>query len=312
MKDIRCRIGVDVGGTKIEAVAIARDGHELLRKRVATPQGQGVQVYHDTLSTIRDLIIAIETKIGLTGSIGVGIPGALSQTNRVVKNSNSTSLIGHPLDRDLQDLLQRPIRLANDANCFALSEAVDGAAVGADSVFGVILGTGTGGGIVIHGQVITGVNSIAGEWGHNPLPWPNGDELPGPDCYCGKQGCIESFLSGAGLQLSYKQRTGLHVSSEEISLRAEAGEPDSDAVLALYENRLARGLASVINLVDPEVIVLGGGLSNIDRLYHNVQDEWTEYIFSDDVYNKLVKAEHGDSSGVRGAAWLWSDQEIWK
>jgi fructokinase len=229
----------------------------------------------------------------------------------MVKNANSTSLIGHPLDRDLEDLLQRPVRLQNDANCFAFSEATDGAATGADNMFGVILGTGTGGGIVVHGTLVTGVNAIGGEWGHNPLPWPRNDELPGPDCYCGKQGCIETFLSGPGLQLSYWCRTGLRITAEEISRRADAGERHADAVLTLYEDRLARGLAAVINLLDPKVIVLGGGLSNIGRLYDTVPALWNDHVFSGDVCTTLVKAHHGDSSGVRGAAWLWSESEIW-
>ena len=248
---------------------------------------------------------------GLRGSVGVGIPGTLSTTTRVVKNANSTSLIGHPLDRDLEEMLQRPVRLQNDANCFAFSEATDGVATGADNMFGVILGTGTGGGIVIHGTLVTGVNAIGGEWGHNPLPWPRNDELPGPDCYCGKQGCIETFLSGPGLQLSYWCRTGLRITAEEISRRADAGERHADAVLTLYEDRLARGLAAVINLLDPKVIVLGGGLSNIGRLYDTVPALWNDHVFSGDVCTTLVKAHHGDSSGVRGAAWLWSESEIW-
>ena len=307
MTESKCRIGVDVGGTKIEAIAIASDGHELLRQRVATPQGTGSQIYHKILETIRDLILEIEKAANLTGSIGVGIPGTLSPKTGLVKNANAASLIGHALDHDLEDLMQRPVRLANDANCFALSEAVDGAADDADIMFGVILGTGTGGGIVIRRTVITGVNAIGGEWGHNPLPWPRADELPGPDCYCGQQGCIETFLSASGLQLSYRSRTGLRICAQDISRRAQSGESHANAVLTFYENRLARGLASVINLLDPEVIVLGGGLSNIDRLYHNVPVLWRKYIFSDHVYTKLVKAQHGDSSGVRGAAWLWPD-----
>ena len=311
MKGIECRIGVDLGGTKIEGIAIARNGQALRRQRVRTPRGKDDGTYRDTLRAIRDLILEIESTIGLRGSVGVGIPGTLSATSGVVKNANSTSLIGHPLDRDLEDLLQRPVRLQNDANCFAFSEAMDGAATGADTVFGVILGTGTGGGIVIRSTLVTGVNAIGGEWGHNPLPWPRSKELPGPDCYCGKQGCIETFLSGPGLQASYWRRTGLRITPEEIALRAVAGEKYAAEELAIYEDRLARGLAMVINLLDPEVIVLGGGLSNIGRLYDNVPVLWPEYVFSDDVCTKLVKAYHGDSSGVRGAAWLWSESEIW-
>jgi len=311
LKGIECRIGVDLGGTKIEGIAIARDGNVLTRQRVLTPTGPGDETYGEILGTVRDLILDLESTIGFKGSVGVGIPGTLSTTTRLVKNANSTSLIGHPLNRDLEDLLQRPIRLQNDANCFAFSEATDGAATGADSIFGVILGTGTGGGIVINGTLVPGVNGIGGEWGHNSLPWPRNNELPGPDCYCGKQGCIETFLSGPGLQLSYFRRTGLRITAEEISLRAYAGEQHATAVLTTYEDRLARGLAGIINLVDPAVIVLGGGLSNIGRLYDNVPSLWTGYVFSDDVCTTLVKAHHGDSSGVRGAAWLWSESEIW-
>ena len=311
MKEIECRIGVDVGGTKIEGIAIARDGHVLTRERVGTPRDIGNETYRAILVTIRDLIIEMESNIGLSGSVGVGIPGTLSTSTGLVKNANSNALIGHPLDRDLEDLLRRPVRLQNDANCFAISESTDGASTGADSMFGVILGTGTGGGIVIHNILLTGANSITGEWGHNPLPWPRNDELPGPDCYCGKRGCIETFLSGPGLQLSYWRRTGIRIKAEEISRRADAGEQHAIAVLTIYEDRLARGLASTINLLDPEVIVLGGGLSNIGRLYDNVPRQWNDYVFSDNVRTTLVKAYHGDSSGVRGAAWLWSESEIW-
>ncbi len=311
MKEIECRIGIDLGGTKVEGIAIARDGHVLTRQRVGAPSGTGDKTYRAILGVIRDLIHAIESVTGLKGSVGVGIPGTLSTTTGVVKNANSTSLIGHPLDRDLEDLLQRPVRLQNDANCFAFSEATDGAATGTDSMFGVILGTGTGGGIVVHGKLVTGVNAIGGEWGHNPLPWPRNNELPGPDCYCGKQGCIETFISGPGLQLSYWCRTGLRITAEEIYRRAGAGERNANAVLTLYEDRLARGLAAVINLLDPKVIVLGGGLSNIGRLYDTVPALWNDHVFSGDVCTTLVKAHHGDSSGVRGAAWLWSESEIW-
>ena len=296
-----------MGGTKIEAVVLARSGAELARRRVPTPK----RSYADTLSTITELVAVVEAESGCTGSIGIGIPGALSPQSGLVKNANSTALIGHPLDKDLQQLLQRPVRIANDANCFALSEAVDGAAMGASTVFGAILGTGTGSGIVINGQVLRGRNAIAGEWGHNPLPWPNEDELPGPACYCGKSGCNETFLSGPGLQMSYYRMTGTEISAVEIAARAQQGEQHANRVLEQYEDRLARGLASVINLLDPDVIVLGGGVSNIDRLYPHVKNLWGEYVFSDVVRTELIKAEYGDSSGVRGAAWLWSDQEIW-
>ena len=311
MKDIECRIGVDLGGTKIEGLAIARDGQTLTRERVSTPRGRGKATYRAILVSIRDLILEMESIIDLNGSIGVGIPGTLSTSTGLVKNANANALIGHPLGHDLENLLQRPVRLQNDANCFAISEATDGAAAGADSMFGVILGTGPGGGIVMHITLLTGVNSITGEWGHNPLPWPNYDELSRTNCYCGKQGCIETFLSGPGIQLSYWRRTGIRITAEEISCRADAGEQYAITVLTIYEDRLARGLASTIILLDPEVIVLGGGLSNISRLYDNVPKLWNDYVFSDAVSTKLVKAYHGDSSGVRGAAWLWSESEIW-
>lgn len=304
---VNCRIGVDLGGTKIEAVVLSQTGDELLRRRVPTPQGQ----YRATLDAIAALVSALEQESGLYGSVGIGIPGTLSPATGLVKNANSTALIGHPLDRDLQVLLQRPVRVANDANCFALSEATDGAAAGARTVFGVILGTGVGGGAVINGKVVVGANAIGGEWGHNPLPWPQESELPGSDCYCGKRGCVETFLSGSGLQMGYYQKTGVEISAQEIALRSQQGEQNAIETMQQYEDRLARGLASVINLLDPEVIVLGGGLSNIDRIYPHTKNLWGEYVFSDEVRTELVKAQYGDSSGVRGAAWLWSDQEIW-
>ena len=304
---INCRIGIDLGGTKIEAIVIDREGRELQRQRVATPQGQ----YRATLEAIVGLVVAVEQQSGLYGSVGIGIPGTISPATGLVKNANSTALIGHPLDQDLQTLLQRPVRIANDANCFALSEATDGAAAGANIVFGVILGTGVGGGAVINSRVLVGANAIGGEWGHNPLPWMQADELLGPVCYCGKKGCIETFLSGSGLQMSYYQKTGVEISAEEIAIRSQQGEQDATDSMEQYEDRLARGLATVINLIDPDVIVLGGGLSNIDRLYPHTKNLWGEYVFSDEVRTELVKAQFGDSSGVRGAAWLWSDKEIW-
>ncbi len=314
MGKITCRIGIDLGGTKIEAIVIDRNGAELVRKRVATPQGD----YRGTLQAIHELVEAVEQESGLFGSVGIGVPGAISPATGLIKNANSTILIGHPLDRDLEKLLQRPVRMTNDANCFALSEAVDGAAAGADSVFGVILGTGVGGGIVIDRKVVTGANAIAGEWGHNPLPWPKPSEIPGTECYCGKEGCIETFLSGSALQMSYyrqtevtRLRSSVQISAQEIADRAQHGEHDANEVMERYEHRLARGLATVINLMDPKIIVLGGGLSNIDRLYPNVKNLWGEYVFSDEVRTELLKAKHGDSGGVRGAAWLWSDHEIW-
>jgi fructokinase len=325
------RIGVDLGGTKIEAIAITDNGHEHARCRVQTPRGD----YDGTLAAVVDLVSRIEQETGGRGTVGIGIPGAVSPATQLIKNANSTWLIGRPLADDLARLLGRPVRLANDANCFALSEATDGAAAGADVVFGVILGTGTGAGIVVHGRVLTGVNAIAGEWGHNPLPAPKDDERPGPLCYCGRYGCVETFLSGPGLVRDYDERApdvarsfsasardpfsqatadapklyakaeGSHYDAQAVVARALAAEPAALAALERYEERLARALATVVNILDPDVIVLGGGLSNIDRLYESVPRLWTPHVFSDRVVTRVVRARHGDSSGVRGAAWLW-------
>jgi fructokinase len=295
------RIGIDVGGTKIEGIAIDDNGRELLRRRVPTPVGD----YQATLAAVAGLVQDIESHTGQRGSIGVGTPGAISRATGRIKNSNSQCLIGESLREDLAALLGRELRMANDANCFALSEAVDGAAAGAELVFGVIIGTGTGGGVVVHGRVLEGVNGITGEWGHNPLPWPLDAERPGPQCYCGKYGCIETFLSGPGMARDLAGIGGRNMTAAEIVEAAEYGDPECIAVLERYEDRLARGLAGVINIIDPEVIVLGGGLSNIARLYLNVPCLWGRYIFSDRVDTRLVPAKYGDSSGVRGAAWLW-------
>jgi fructokinase len=292
------RIGVDLGGTKIEGIAISADGATRVRRRIPAPRGD----YGRTLTAVVDLVHQIEREIGARGSVGIGIPGAVSPATQLIKNANSTWLIGRPLAEDIARLLDRPVRLANDANCFALSEATDGAGADADVVFGVILGTGTGAGIVVHGKVLTGANAIAGEWGHNPLPAPNEEERPGPACYCGRLGCIETFLSGPGLARDYG---GGVINAEEIVVRAASGEGLALAALARYEERLARALAGVINIIDPDVIVLGGGLSNIERLYASVPQLWEPHVFSDRVTTRLVRAMHGDSSGVRGAAWLW-------
>ena len=278
---MRLRIGIDLGGTKIEGIALAPDGRELARRRVATPQGD----YEGTVRAIAALVSAIEAESGGRGTVGVGIPGALSRVTGLVKNANSTCLIGRPLQQDLERALGREVRLANDANCFALSEASDGAGRGAHVVFGVILGTGVGGGIVVERRVLDGPNAIAGEWGHNPLPLAAGDDLPLRACYCGRAGCIETYLCGPALE-------------------REGGAAD-EAAMARYEARLARALAGVVNLLDPDVIVLGGGVSNLDRLYENVPRLWGEHVFSDLVATRLAKHVHGDSSGVRGAAWLW-------
>ena len=295
------RIGVDLGGTKIEAIALGDDGSVLQRRRIATPGGDYVAIVRE----IAELVAALEDELGVQGSVGVGIPGAISPVSGLVKNANSTCLIGQPLDRDLEAALDRPVRLANDANCFAVSEATDGAAAGAEVVFGVIVGTGAGGGIVVRGRLLTGPNAIAGEWGHNPLPWPCPDELPGPACYCGKHGCIETWLSGPGFAAAFRRAHGGSLSAEQIVANAAAGNSKAEAALQDYEDRMARALASVINVLDPDVIVLGGGMSNIQRLYENVPHLWGRYVFSDRVDTKLVPPLHGDSSGVRGAAWLW-------
>jgi fructokinase len=295
------RIGVDLGGTKIEVAALDDSGAVVARRRVATPAHD----YPATLATIRDLVGAVEAELGQTCSIGIAMPGALSPASGLIKNANSTCLIGHPFDRDLEAALGRDVRLANDADCFALSEAVDGAAAGARSVFGAILGTGVGGGIVIAGRLLAGANAIAGEWGHNSLPWPAQSESPGPRCYCGKLGCIESFLSGPAFAADHHRATGRQQDAEAIAAAAASGDTAAQASLARYVDRLARGLASVINIVDPEIVVLGGGLSGIDSLYRLVPAAWGRYVFSDTVATRLLPPVHGDSSGVRGAAWLW-------
>lgn len=299
------RIGIDLGGTKIEAVVLGDENEELHRKRVSTPKGD----YKGTLTAIQGLVKDIQKNLPQTQNlpVGIGIPGAVSKRTGLVKNSNSVVLIGKPLEQDLKKVLKRPVKLANDANCFALSEATDGAAKDAVIAFGVILGTGVGGGVVVKGQVLSGCNSITGEWGHNALPWPKPEqgELPGPPCYCGKQGCIEMFLAGPALAKEYESVTGQKTIPTDIEHKANQGDEKANEILVRYEKRLARALASVINFLDPDVIVLGGGLSRMTRLYTNVPRNWAHYVFSDDIQTKLVQAVHGDSSGVRGAAWLW-------
>lgn len=301
------RIGIDLGGTKTEIAAYDASGAERLRRRELTPAGD----YDATLALITRLVDAAERELGASATVGIGTPGALSPSSGLMRNSNSACLNQRPLLSDLRRILRREVRLANDANCFALSEAVDGAARGAASVFGVILGTGVGGGIVIHGKVLDGPNAIAGEWGHNPLPWPADDERPGPPCYCGRRGCIETYLSGPGLAYDFARHSGQALNAEAIAAAAISNEHDNFAAQALarYEHRLARSLASVINVIDPEVIVLGGGLSNVDRLYQNVPALWGKWVFSDTVRTRLARNRHGDSSGVRGAAWLWNATE---
>jgi predicted NBD/HSP70 family sugar kinase len=295
------RIGIDLGGTKTEIIALDDRRNELLRRREPTPSND----YEATLALIARLVRETEISVGKRGSVGIGTPGALSPATRRLRNSNSACLNGRMLEEDLERALGREIRMENDANCFALSEAIDGAARRFASCFGVILGTGVGGGIVIDGRLVRGAQAIAGEWGHNPLPWPEPQELPGLRCYCGRCGCIETFLSGPALSLDHEAATGETVAAEAIVARAGNGDAAAMQSLERYENRLARGLASVINILDPHVIVLGGGLSNIERVYENVPRLWGRWVFSDVVRTRLACNEHGDSSGVRGAALLW-------
>jgi fructokinase len=295
------RIGIDLGGSKIEGILLDSDGGIQARERVATPH----EDYRATLSVIHELVLQLERLAGERCSIGIGMPGSLSRATGLVKNSNSVCLNGKPLPADLGQMLQRPLRFANDADCFALSEAADGAAAGVHSVFGVIIGTGTGAGIVIDGKLLTGPNGIAGEWGHNPLPWPQPQELPGATCYCGKTGCIETWLSGPGLARDHCGVSGEHADAATVAAAAGCGETNAQYSLQRYADRLARALASVVNILDPEVVVLGGGMSNIEYLYRAVPERWGEYVFSDRVDTRLLRAKHGDSSGVRGAAWLW-------
>jgi fructokinase len=299
------RIGVDLGGTKIEAIGLAADGRILARKRVATPRD-----YDTTIHAIAQLVLDIESAAGaVLAPVGVGIPGAVTPTTGLVKNANSVWLIGRPLGRDLAARLGRPVRLANDANCFAISEAADGAGAGAEVVFGVILGTGVGGGIVVRGRALEGPNLIAGEWGHNPLPWMTPEEFPGPACYCGKRGCIETFLSGPGFEKDFAASTGDQLGSTDI-VAAASGRQDAASAIARYHDRLARALSSVINVVDPDVIVLGGGMSNLPDVANAVADLLPRYVFSDSVHTRVVRNHHGDSSGVRGAAWLFPRPDV--
>ena len=298
------RLGIDLGGTKIEAAALAPNGQITIRHREIAPRGD----YDATLATVVKQVHELETELGQRCSVGLAIPGTISPATGHVKNANSTWLIDKPLDRDLEMLLGRQIRIANDANCFALSEATDGAAAGAEVMFGVIIGTGVGGGCVVRGELLHGINSIAGEWGHNPLPWLRDDERPGIRCYCGQTGCIETFLSGPGFAQHHAMRTGEQLDARSIVARAETGDKDAVTSMELYEDQLARALATLINTLDPNVIVLGGGLSNVARLYDRIPKTWHQWVFSDRVDTQLVPPMHGDSSGVRGAAWLWPAQ----
>lgn len=299
------RLGVDLGGTKIEAILMDQDGDIVERKRVATPRGD----YEQTVIAIRDLVNEISNGAPTLVPVGIGIPGTVSPATGLIKNANSTWLIGKPFDTDLESALERPVRLANDADCFALSEAADGAGAGHASVFGVILGTGVGGGLVINGNLVTGPNAIAGEWGHNALPWQDPNELPGPQCYCGKSGCIETWLSGPALEQQATAEGLVDQTALEIAEAAQSGQKYARTLIDHYAGRLARALAGVINILDPNVIVLGGGLSAIKQLYTLVPEKWGGHVFSDTVVTQLEPNVHGDSSGVRGAAWLWPDTE---
>jgi len=297
----KIRIGIDLGGTKTEIIALDADQEVRARHRTQTPRDD----YAGTLRVIGGLVAKVEAETGARGTVGVGIPGSLSPFTGRMRNANSVWLNGKHLDADLAEVLERPVRLANDADCFALSEAVDGAGSGASTLFGVIIGTGTGGGIVVNGRLLTGPNRIAGEWGHNPLSWPRDEELPGPPCYCGKQGCIETFLSGPGLTRDFLEATGRHLTPPQIIAASAVHDPEAEAALWRYEDRMARALAGVVNLLDPDVIVLGGGLSNLDRLYQEIPRLIGRYLFSDGARIDIRPPVHGDSSGVRGAAWLW-------
>ena len=295
------RIGIDLGGTKTEVVALNESGETCYRTRIATPSRD----YSAMMTCITDLVREAEQHLGTVASIGIGTPGSPSPATSLMRNANTECLNGKPFPQDLKHALGREIRIANDANCFALSEAIDGAGRNARTVFGVILGTGTGGGVVIEGRPVIGRNAIAGEWGHNPLPWPTTSELPGPACYCGRLGCIETFVSGPGLSRDHEHHTGETLDTLQITERSAAAEPRASATLERYFDRLARSLAQVINLLDPDVIVLGGGLSGIDSLYQELPARLPDYVFSDTFTTPIVPAVHGDASGVRGAAWLW-------
>ena len=297
------RTGIDLGGTKIESIVLDSKGSQVFRKRIPSPQGS----YIETVNAITELVLEADKHVHEITRVGIGIPGALSEQTGLVKNANSTWLIGKPLKSDLEYSLKRRIKIENDANCFTISEAVDGAGAQAQIVFGVILGTGVGGGITINANSLRGINLITGEWGHNPLPWTNEQELNQNKCYCGKKGCIETFLSGPAVTKNYYKKTGKVLNVENILALSEAGDLNAQGIFNEFEIHLAKGLAQIINILDPDIIVIGGGLSNISRLYGNTTDIWHEYIFSDRINTKLVPARHGDTSGVRGAAWLWND-----
>lgn len=297
------RIGIDLGGTKIAAVLMDGSGEVLAKHRTATPKDD----YDGTVAALVSVVHRLEAEAGVSASVGLGIPGSIVASTGLVKNANSTWLNGRPLERDFAHALGRPVRCANDANCFAISEATDGAAMGAAVVFGVIVGTGCGGGVVFHGHGHSGPHGLAGEWGHNPLPWPTVDELPGPPCYCGKNGCIETWISGTGLMRDFFAHTRRPLSGAEIVALSEDGDADAEAALERLEDRMARCLAEIVNILDPDVIVLGGGLSKVDRLYRNLPLRIQSFTFGPAQDIRIVKPKHGDASGVRGAAWLWNE-----
>jgi fructokinase len=299
------RLGIDLGGTKTEIIALGDDGRELLRRRVATPK----ESYDDVIRTMRDLVTGAERELNARGTVGVAIPGTISPISGLVKNANATRLIGHPLDKDLGTALEREVRVCNDANCFALSEATDGAAAGRDIVFGIIAGTGVGGGVVIGGRALTGAHAISGEWGHNPLPRPSIEEIEqAPQCYCGRTGCIEAWCSGPAFEARYKARTGKSLKAAEIAAAAAGGDADAKAAVERFLDRFARAIATLVNILDPDAIVIGGGLSNIDLLYSELPRRVENYAFSPQGQTTILKNKHGDSSGVRGAAWLWPEK----
>jgi fructokinase len=301
------RIGIDLGGTKIEGIVLGNDGAIRERLRVPTPKGP----YEESVAAIAGIVVDLEKRTGRKAHVGVAHPGAISPATGLIKNANSTRLNGRPLKADLERALGREVRLANDANCLAISEAADGAAAGCGIVFGVILGTGVGGGVVVDGKALVGAQAIAGEWGHNPLPSPKDDERPGPSCYCGRKGCIETWLSGPRVREQFIARTSRDLQATEIADAARTGDAEAIAQMELYCDRLARALAGIINVLDPHAIVLGGGLSKIEQLYARVPQLWTRYIFSEpeNIATKLLPPKYGDSSGVRGAAWLWPEEE---
>jgi fructokinase len=302
----RIRLGIDLGGTKIEIVALDPQGTELLRRRIPTPRGD----YAATLAALANLVRDAELELGGRATIGIGMPGSISRATGLLRGSNSICLNGQPIKRDLEAILRREVRITNDANCFALSEASDGAGRGAGVVFGAILGTGVGAGIVVHGRILDGPNAIAGEWGHNPLPWPRDDERPGHACFCGRSACIETWLSGPGIERDHRLATRVNLSAHDIAARAANGDAACAETLSRYEERLARALSHVINILDPDAIILGGGMSNVDRIYLNLPKLWGAWVFSDRVDTRLFRNVHGDSSGVRGAAWLWADPQL--